>query len=180
MSSMDSPRRQRPLAGVDQALGEGRARQPGELLDQLRERLANLDQNHPSAERWPADSTSSSDNEATAEPFAPPEQPAVPAEVAARADTTRDRPDPDPDSGRPDAGPTADQPSGEQPAASADASPAAGESVQDRSGNAPAADRGRELGQSEIGPDRGRSPGSGDPYRPWFASDEPITPWFAE
>lgn len=51
MSHADRPYVTRPLAGVDQALGEGRARQPGELLEALRERLDRLDLNHPSATR---------------------------------------------------------------------------------------------------------------------------------
>src|SRR5579859_2425641 len=45
----DRPYRTRPLAGVDQALAEGHAREPAELLDQLRERLDRLPQDHPSA-----------------------------------------------------------------------------------------------------------------------------------
>lgn len=51
MSHADRPYVTRPLAGVDHALGDGRARQPGELLEALRERLGRLDQNHPSATR---------------------------------------------------------------------------------------------------------------------------------
>jgi hypothetical protein len=49
MCSADWSDRSRRLAGVDQALGDGRARPPGELLDQLRERLGRLELNHPSA-----------------------------------------------------------------------------------------------------------------------------------
>jgi len=55
MSHADRPYPARQLAGVDQALGEGRARRPVELLDQLRERLDRLDANHPSASQHPGE-----------------------------------------------------------------------------------------------------------------------------
>ncbi len=54
MCSADWSDRSRRLAGVDRALGEGQARPPGELLDQLRERLGRLELNHPSACPRPA------------------------------------------------------------------------------------------------------------------------------
>ena len=49
MQSADRPYHARRLAGVDQALGDGFAREPAELLDQLRDRLDLLAANHPSA-----------------------------------------------------------------------------------------------------------------------------------
>jgi len=49
MQSADRPHQARRLTGVDQALGNGGARRPAELLGQLRERLDQLAANHPSA-----------------------------------------------------------------------------------------------------------------------------------
>lgn len=174
MSSMDSPHRQRPLAGVDQALGEGRARQPTELLDQLRERLSRLDANHPSAPPWQAENpvtefSAEANADSEAEPVASPDgslgqvdlqQVATPAPSQSDHHPARDAGSRDAHrQRRPDAGRDAGFNSSENASESA---------------NAP------DQGSFEASPGWGRRPAAGNPYRPWFAADEPITPWFAE
>lgn len=170
MSHADRPFT-RPLAGVDQALGEGRARQPVELLDQLRERLDRLEQNHPSASP-----------RSTVEPRAAaecerPDQDAAAARVgdqavagesaqASRPDlSSRPKDRTDASSGdRP-----GDQVAGEPPAVRQPGQPpAAVDGV--ASG---AADAGRH-GMAEAG-----LTAKGEPYRPWFA-DGPEAPWFVD
>lgn len=184
---MDSPHRQRPLAGVDQALGEGGARQPTELLGQLRDRLARLDENHPSATRGPADSRELA---ASGEAAAPEEA------AASEAAVMQDRPTPGPGSGREasegrtagrpdrparaDSGHDGGQASGDQPAGATDSSPRSSESTRAWTDDAAAAGTDPGPGQSEASPTWERRPASGDPYRPWFAADDPTTPWFAE
>jgi hypothetical protein len=174
MSSMDSPHRQRPLAGVDQALGEGGARQPTELLDQLRERLTRLDSNHPSAR--PPDHSEMDVGTATnavdqAESIISPDEPAgqddvqeagplerSPADQDRRGQETADR-----DPARTSAGGVN----------SGDGSSQAGPENISESASEP------DPGQFEADPGWGRRLAAGDPYRPWFAGDEPVTPWFA-
>jgi len=188
---MDSPGRPRPLAGVDQALGEGRARQPTELLDQLRERLTRLDPSHPSASPRPADSTAGvaddecGNDELSAAGAATADREADPA--TAPADLTgpdesraADRPASDAsressdrrNAGRPDSERARDESSGRP----ADAGPSGATSSQD----AVTADGGPASAAPELGPGWHRDPGIGDPYRPWFAGDDSLTPWFAE
>lgn len=201
MNSMDSPHRQRPLAGVDQALGEGRARQPTELLDQLRERLARLDSNHPSASRRSADHPDGGDSDIGVEP----EVTVSGENDRAQADAVReigeqesgagtpDRPRESPDGqdadhrGRPDAERGSDlagdgDPGG-GPGDATDADPAPAESGEPaRSWSDGAATSGDGTGQGPYDAGSGwpRRPGSGEAYRPWFAGDESVTPWFAE
>lgn len=169
---MDSPHRQRPLAGVDQALGDGHARQPTELLDQLRERLTRLDANHPSAP--PPDHSEMDAGTATnaideAEPVVSPDEPATQADLqeAVRSPVGQDsrgQEVADGHSGRPSAGGTD---SGGGPGR-------AGPESSSDSSSAP------DSGQSEADPGWGRRLAAGDPYRPWFAGDDPINPWFAD
>jgi hypothetical protein len=179
MGSMDSPRRQRPLAGVDQALGEGRAREPTELLDQLRERLTRLDSGHPSASPRPADSTSGvADEESGTDK--------VNANGAASADAAPNtggavNADAAPNADRPDSEPARDKADSERAPAEnsggpTDASPSGDSWSQD----AATADSGPASSPAELSPGWQRNPRTGEPYRPWFAGDDSITPWFAE
>ncbi|HXS63587.1 MAG TPA: hypothetical protein VN767_11975 [Streptosporangiaceae bacterium] len=182
MSSMDSPHRQRPLAGVDQALGEGHARQPTELLDQLRERLSRLDANHPSAPPWQADRTVTDPDlndepnaDDKAEPAASPDESPgqdVLQDVAADAHRQR-RPEADRHAGREDSGgSTAD--TAKNSGSLAEETSRGWSDDNSESSNAP------DQARFEAHPGWERRPVYGDPYRPWFAADEPITPWFAE
>ena|SRR5215472_19158112 len=161
MSRADRPYLTRPLAGVDQALGEGAARPPVELLDQLRERLARLDANHPSASPRSPDRDVADDRAA--------DQAAAPREHA-RAP----RPDGPPlrkeGSDRSREHQPGDQGAGEPPAVREDGQPAptaAGDAV-----DSLAAD-----GQYRVAEAGGAA--KGERYRPWFAG-EPGTPWFVE
>ena len=154
MPPADRPYRTRPLAGVDQALGDGRAREPTELLDRLRERLDRLDPNHPSAS--PVE-----------EPGSTVEEPGSTEEAASPAESAGES--------RPN-GPSlrkegADQSSGSRPVdQDAGAGPALDQAGEPAS-PPPARDQG---GVVDIG-----LVGKGERYRPWFA-DEPGAPWFIE
>jgi hypothetical protein len=194
MTGMDVPRRQRPLAGVDQALGEGSARQPAELLDQLRERLARLDSNHPSASRRPADhgdagveAEAGDEVSAAAETSAVDEAKAGGA-IKADGEVKTDgqvKTDGEADSAmaradRPESRRDADRTGGDDPGEATDPGPSAGEPSRAWSdGSSAGADR-PGHGPSDAGPARPRRAGSADPYRPWFATDESVAPWFAE
>lgn len=170
MSHADRPYLTRPLAGVDQALGDGRARPPVELLDRLRERLDRLDPIHPSASRRP-------------EAAAPGKAPDVGAETesgedAAEAGEVAESGD---DAGSPAGRESRDRLghdrdlSADQPAAPADGfSPADGPAADGfSSAEGPAAD-------SEFRTVDVVRADKGERYRPWFAADEPATPWFVE
>lgn len=159
MSHIDRPFT-RPLAGVDQALGEGHARPPVELLDQLRERLDRLDPIHPSASRRP---------EATA--------PGETGDVGVEAETgeVAEAGEDAQDSQRGD-GPPSGQESRDQlrqnrdlKADQPEASPSYGYS----SADGPATD-GEFRTVDVVRSDKGER------YRPWFAADESATPWFVE
>jgi hypothetical protein len=159
MRAMESSYLSKRLAGVDQALEDGSARSPGELLDALRERLERLEPNHPSAYGpRPA--------EAQVEAAAPDQDVAAGAEdVPDDARPPRDTPDDGQvtDGGQPD--------SAAQPA---EAEPEGGGWHQAQGGAGG-------VGRSEAGFEAGTGLiGQGDPYRPWFVDGEPGTPWFAE
>lgn len=176
MSHADRPFT-RPLAGVDQALSEGRARQPVELLDQLRERLDRLDQNHPSASPRSTDR-----HEARSEDAAPDHDTAAdPAtgEAATEGESARisraDRSSPNEEGAD---GPPDDQP-GDQ---------GAGQPAVARQAERPeaAADgvAGGVADDGHYGVIKSGLTAKGEPYRPWFAdgADTPwfVDPWFAE
>ncbi len=178
MSQADRPYLTRPLAGVDQALGEGRARQPVELLDQLRERLDRLDPNHPSAsprstgwdEAPGRDATP--DQDVAADPAA--DQAAGPGESG--QDSRPDHPSlrkAGADRSREDQ--PGDQGAGGSPAIRHAGQPAPAGA--DGAVNGLGAD-----GQSRVAGDRvGEAAGTdkGERYLPWFAG-ESGTPWFFE
>jgi hypothetical protein len=152
MSHIDRPFT-RPLAGVDQALGEGRARPPAELLDQLRERLDRLDPIHPSASRRPEAAAPRRPEAAAPGETGDVGVEAEAGEVAEPGEESRDQ------------SPQNRDLSADQPAAS----PADGFS----SADGPATDsefRTVDVVRSD----------KGERYRPWFAADESATPWFAE
>lgn len=155
---------------------DGRARSPSELLDNLRLRLSQLAENHPSAPRWP---------EAHGGRDARPHAHGV------------DRADDHPAAGREPAagdlaaasgGAAADD--GAVPADSqADADERAG--VGDDEATGPLADAIRAarlvdgpLARAADGGAMGKltlpgSWGKPEPYRPWFMSGEPGSPWWA-
>lgn len=193
MSAMDAPRRQRPLAGVDQALGEGGARQPAELLDQLRERLARLDSNHPSASRWPPDHGDAAVETAGGVGGAADETSAVEeAKAGSEADTGREvkageavnagdeAESATATADRPESRRDADRTGGDDPGEAADPGSSAGEPSRAWSDDGPAGADRPGPGQLDAGQDRLKRAASADPYRPWFATDESVTPWFAE
>jgi len=185
---MDSPHRQRPLAGVDQALGEGHARQPTELLDQLRDRLSRLDANHPSASPPPADQArmgigDEADAAEEANTGREAEPVTLPDDSAAATHQSPDRETGGRDAsrrGRSDSGRAPERASGEDLGSPTGSSSSADETSRAWSDDVSASGSTPDQGPFETGPGWGRRPGSGEPYRPWFAGDEPITPWFAE
>ena len=157
MRPMDAPRPPRSL--------DDSARQPAELLDQLRSRLELLPENHPSARQRPLGAER-------------PNEPDAPAAERAEHDGDLGRDEvavPGPPPGEQDnAGP----PPGSQAQDAADAQDAGdGGAGRDASGR----DRGdlsapdaAALGGVHLG-----RPTSADRYQPWFVSGEPGTPWFA-
>ncbi len=152
---MDRPDQARRLAGVDQAadLGDGRAREPAELLDQLRERLDRLASNHPSArpER----------SEAVEGPVEGPARDASPPRRLAEAHQPR----------RIQAQ-HGDRPVGEAPArGDADRQPAP-PALADTASGAP-------VSADPVRADPAQVDG-GEPYRPWFVADVSADPWFIE
>src|SRR5215472_1456741 len=169
MSHADRPFT-RPLAGVDQALGEGRAREPVELLDQLRERLGRLDRNHPSA------SQGSADEQRAPADDAPPDQDAAadrPAGQAAAEGESAQASRPDRSSLLKDGtdvsrdGQPGDQGAGEPPAVR-------------QPGQPTGAVDGLASGVTHDGHHRVVGLTSKrEPYRPWFA-DGPDAPWFVD
>ena len=171
MSHADRPFT-RPLAGVDQALGEGRARQPSELLDQLRERLDRLDRSHPSAGQGPADRPEDRSDEAS-----PDQDPAaaLAADQAAAAGDSAQVSRPDRSSLPKD---RTEASSDDQPGDQGAGEPRAVR----QPGRPPAAVDGVASGLADDG--HGRVAGAsltskGEPYRPWFA-DGPDAPWFVD
>lgn len=151
MSHADRPYITRSLAGVDQALGEGRARPPVELLDQLRERLDRLDPNHPSASEPAGDLDRAQAQEVQA---SRPDRSSLRKESA---DASCDEQPGDQGASEP---PSAGEPGQPSPAAA------------DGAVNGSAAD-----GEYRV-VEAGRV-AAGGPHRPWFA-DDPGAPWFVE
>jgi hypothetical protein len=160
MSHADRPYLTRPLAGVDQALGEGRARPPVELLDVLRERLDRLDPNHPSASQASADTDEAPGRDATDDRDVTADQ--VVSHAAARGENGRvsrgdqrgDRP--------------GDRGVGEPPVVRQAGLPAAADSAVDG-----------QAAEPQVRAVDARRADKGERYRPWFAH-EPGTPWFVE
>ena len=164
---------------------DGRARPPAELLDNLRLRLSQLADNHPSAQRnrytpgdWgeprdrgaPADFGDARDRGEPADRGAPgdwrwrPEQDAWPGEGEAAGQDT---------GGPADRPADADDGQAGRLGGLADAIRAAS-----RRGDAfPASVDGGlgVLGETSLFANRGLA----EPYRPWFMSGEPSTPWWA-
>jgi len=171
MSHADRPFT-RPLAGVDQALGEGGARQPVELLDQLRERLDRLDRNHPSASRGSADEQRAPADEATPGHDAAADRAA--GQAAGAGQSAQDS-RPDRSSLRKDGTDASrdeqpgDQRAGEPPAVRQPGQPPA---AFDGLASGVADDGHHHLGQAGLTT-------KGEPYRPWFA-DGPEAPWFVD
>lgn len=160
MSHADRPYLTRPLAGVDQAVGEDGARRPVELLDQLRERLDRLDPNHPSASQRTSDLDQAQPREVQAG------SPDRSSRQKESADASPGEQPNDHGAGEPQAVRESGRP------AAADNSAAADNRIADNMGTDLAPD-----GQYRVM--ESHRTGTGERYRPWFA-DEPGTPWFAE
>ena len=168
MDEADRPYQARRLAGVDQALGDGRAREPADLLNQLRERLDSLASNHPSAHhdrREPAPQEPALGEPFRMESAQPDEQPESAAETAE-----------DSGSGDPGSRPHREEPRGPERGGAEAFPKAVGEAPVGPGANLPP--------QSAFDGDyalfgEGRPP-EGEPYRPWFAADETADPWFVE
>ncbi len=182
MAPIDQPSPARRLAGVDQALGDGAARSPSELLDQLRERLARLDVNHPSA--WDGrrpeeraetradavpDSQESSGKRSS---NAPDERPAADGADAVQPASRRQM---GPDGGVSQVG----DPGSGGGGSGAEMGSADGGVADEESGSPSAASSADESGADANGViQAGRR--TGEPYRPWFAAGEPGEPWFLD
>jgi len=151
MQSADRPYQARRLAGVDQALGGGGARRPAELLGQLRDRLDQLAANHPSAV--------TEGNEPSASE--PPPETSEQLQIAEN----------------PELGDPPDEPEEvEAPSGSDEPLQQEGSAVE-RVGGVP----GIGVSGNVVGlPSPHGRLGKGEPYRPWFASDEPGDPWFVD
>ena len=146
---------------------DGRARWPAELLDNLRLRLSQLPENHPSAIRKADDSREGpaetdvdkwSDVPAPADSMSPPgsaDEPRGSADAAVEAGVGTSQDDDPP----PGAGSLADL---------IRAIRDTGESLAES------------IGEGMLG-DIEQLPGgiNSDPYRPWFMSGDPGVPWFA-
>lgn len=147
-------------AAPDRTVTDGAARSPAELLDNLRLRLSQLPENHPSAVRDPA-----------------PDR-----------DRRRERPDERQEERIDERREASAVRGGErvaEPGAGADDSGGAGRgSLADLIRAIKEAGDETSLSGAEISAlgEFGLFAGSGsaDPYRPWFMDGEPGTPWFAE
>jgi hypothetical protein len=173
--SMDSPGSPRRLAGVDQAFGDGVARPPRELLDQLRERLGRLDAAHPSA-----DPDRSADQPSTYETHE--------ADASGEVADVGEAEVLDEASGVVAASEVGDQIAGtaRPPDGTAGSGgrrgPADGDGGGDGGSRSGGGDGGSRSGGGDGGDrvlDGGATPGP-SPYRPWFMSGEPGSPWFIE
>ena len=173
MHEADRPYQARRLAGVDQALGDGRAREPADLLNQLRERLDSLAANHPSAQRdrgEPASREPAPTDPASGEPFS--------GESAQPDGQPEGSAGPLDESGSEDTGsrPHRDEPRGPE-RGDAEAFPkAVGEAPVGPGANLPP----ESVFDSNYAPFGGDRTPKGEPYRPWFAADETADPWFVE
>jgi hypothetical protein len=170
MRTMDGPDGGRgSVSGPD-----GVARSPSELFDNLRLRLSQLAENHPSAPQRaepdsgpvespprPPDRVNAPERDEFARPdVAGPDvaRPDIARPDIARPDVTR------PDVTRPEAEPGSDE--------FARPAPGAGTSGGDERAAAGAGGGPGELGLPGL-------PGASEPYRPWFLSGEPGAPWWA-
>jgi hypothetical protein len=190
MGQMDVPGRSQPLADSfdERRAGDprrpypdrGASRSPAELLDELRLRLSQLPENHPSAPSEKADGRPRGWPERPDRPDRPdrPEQADLP-EKAAQPEKTEQ-----PDSGK--SGPDASEP---EPGGAADrpANPAKAGGEADGSAGG-LLDWLRDLDVAGKLPDLAdwgaaeldlSWPGHPATYRPWFMTGEPATPWFA-
>jgi hypothetical protein len=178
--SMDSPGSRR-LAGVDQAFGDGAARPPRELLDQLRERLGRLDSAHPSA-----DPDRSAEREMAAD-----RREAGEAGEAHEADETYG------DDGSDSVG-AAETVEATETIGAAETADVAGRGDANGAASADDSRSGAGVGRGDDqpgGPESGSHSGDSEagyrvldsggtprasPYRPWFMVGEPGSPWFIE
>lgn len=180
----------------------GRARTPAELLDNLRLRLSELPESHPSAVRRPVrDTASDSDGGSASDPDGgrrggsareplPREArgadlPEAAPDVARPADVTENGSDRRPESESESEGQGHGEGVAEEPADGADDQPAGGggsladliRAVKGASDAlAPSGGDMSALGEFDLF----RGSGGADPYRPWFMDGEPGTPWFAD
>jgi hypothetical protein len=174
MSSVEWSERSRRLAGVDQALLDGRARPPGELLDQLRERLGRLEPNHPSAYPRLADSPGSPEPGGGERPESSDlVEAGEESERLVRGEAASEREAGDARGGGSSSGFGLDSGFG----SGLGAGSGAGSGDVDEMGSSGSGGLGDGQGLLDGGPVR---PGHGDPYQPWFMSGELGAPWFAE
>jgi hypothetical protein len=219
MSPMDVPGPSHPLAGSfdERRAGDprrpypdrGAARSPAELLDELRLRLSQLPENHPSAPREKGDARPRGWPERPEPPERPgraarPDRPERP-DGPERADLPEqswkaDQPDSgesEPDSGErgPDASEPEPEPDASEPvpgeAAERSVKPAKADDKADGSaGGLPGGllDWLRDVDAAGMLPDLAGWgtgeldlgwPGHPETYRPWFMAGEPSAPWFA-
>jgi hypothetical protein len=189
---MDVPERSQPLAdsGDDRWAGvprrpyldRGAARSPAELLDELRLRLSQLPENHPSAPHEKGDGLPRGRPERPELPDQPgraarPDRPDQPGETdqpdLGESPLDASEPEPEPDAREPVPGGAAER--SDKPA-KADGSTGG---LLDWLADLDAADMLPDLagwgtGELDLG-----WPGHPETYRPWFMTGEPSTPWFA-
>jgi hypothetical protein len=209
MSPMDVPGRSKPLAdsGDDRRAGiprqpypdGGAARSPAELLDQLRLRLSQLPENHPSApveksDGGPGSRPERHDRPEQADrsdrPELPdrPEQPELSeqpgkTDQAVASEPDADASDPEPDASEPDASELEPGGAAEEPTTpaktggEADGSPGGG--LLDWLRDLDAAGSLPDLAGWGDGELNLSWPGHPETYRPWFMAGEPSKPWFA-
>jgi hypothetical protein len=160
MGSVEWSDKSRRLTGVDQALGDGDARRPAELFDQLRERLSRLEPNHPSA--YQPESAGAQVKVDSGNPADPPAQPLEEAGELEAGDRLAD-----------------EEVDLNQEARASEPERAAAGQERGEGWLTPGADA---PGLGEVSSDlldAGRAD-RGDPYQPWFMSGELGAPWFAE
>jgi hypothetical protein len=168
MHHADRPYQAPRLVGVDQALGDGGAREPTDLLNQLRERLDNLAANHPSA------------HPDRSQPAEADEQP---------QGNVADLPE-DSGSGETESWRRRDEPHGperreqshvpEQGDAGVLAKPFGDVPVGNGASSPPESALDGHYAQFDRARAHGLFPAQGEPYRPWFAAEESGEPWFVE
>ena len=144
------------------------------MLDNLRLRLRQLPENHPSAVRA-GDGT----RDEAPRPRSAGDGERIQAPAPAEASEPDDQPLDDSPAGdpAPDDPPAADQDSEGRAGDDADAAAPRGGSLPDLIRALKDAGAGTSvLGEMDLF----TGTGSGDPYRPWFMSGEPGAPWFAE
>jgi hypothetical protein len=180
MHHADRPYQAPRLAGVDQALGDGEAREPTDLLNQLRERLDNLAANHPSAH---LDRSQPAEADEQPQGKEADEQPQGKAAELAE----------DSGSGETESWRRRDEPQGPRGPERREQThvPEQGDAgaLTEAFGDVPVGNGATLPPESALDGhyaqfDRARAhglfPAQGEPYRPWFAADESGEPWFVE